>query len=197
MPTKQEFQNHLDKAISFDTYFQQFEEKVLQIKKGNTDIPYSEFYLLNLQRLKRSVKQTVLTKELTQTVGQLNQKITWLVISEYWCGDAAQSLGTMKKIVDASNGMIEFKLVFRDETPELINAFLTNGGIAIPKIIQLNDSLDLLADWGPRPAEAQQMVQTILKEGKPYAEELHKWYAKNKTVDLQSELNAFLQKAKL
>ena len=188
-----DIQQYLDKAISFEEYFQEFQNRTNQIKQGKVEgIHFYEYYLLNFQRLKRGLK-TEIGQELLNIINQLNQKVTWLIISEYWCGDTAQSLGLVNKIAEASDGNIELKIVFRDENLELMDQFLTNGGRSIPKIIQLNRSLDILGSWGPRPEEPQTMVQNILKEKKPYAEDLHKWYAKNKTVDLQKELGAFLK----
>jgi len=194
MLSKTDIQQYLDKAISFEKYFQVFEERSIKIKSGNTEgIAYSEYYLLNFQRLKRGLK-TVLSSDLLESINRLDQKITWLTISEYWCGDAAQSLGIVKNIADVSDGKVDLKIVFRDENLELMDEFLTNGGRAIPKIIQLNSTQDIISSWGPRPSEAQDLVQKKLKEKEPYAKDLHKWYATNKAVDLQKELGSFLSK---
>ena len=61
-----------------------------------------------------------------------------MVISEGWCGDAAQILPVINKMALVSN-KIEFRIVLRDENPALMDAFLTNGGKAIPKVIMIDN----------------------------------------------------------
>jgi hypothetical protein len=52
-------------------------------------------------------------------------------------------------------------------------------------------SLNLLAQWGPRPSEAIALINN-LKAAKvdmmEIKEKLHAWYAKNKGVAVQSEI---------
>src|SRR5215217_2298139 len=60
---------------------------------------------------------------------------TRLVISEGWCGDAAQILPILNKMALASDKKIDLRIVLRDENDELMSQYLTNGGKAIPKVI--------------------------------------------------------------
>ena len=66
--------------------------------------------------------------------------------------------------------------------------------MAVPKIVQLDTGAQLLADWGPRPAEAQELVIALKSNPETasnYTEELHKWYAKDKQQSTVNELLHF------
>ncbi|MEM9389565.1 MAG: thioredoxin family protein [Bacteroidota bacterium] len=194
IPTPQELQNYLNKAMDFDTYFKQFNDATERVKNDDTEgLVYPEYYVINMQRLKRGVKTTKLSDELMAPINDLDQKITWLVITEFWCGDAAQSIGLLAKVAEAANGKIDLKFVFRDENPELMDAFLTNGGKSIPKVIQLNDNNEVISDWGPRPAPAQEIVVDLLAKKESYNDPLHAWYAKDRGVHMQEEIAELLR----
>lgn len=68
------------------------------------------------------------------------------MITEGWCGDAAQILPFINKISEL-NEKIELKLVLRDQHPEVMDEFLTDGSRSIPKVVVLNkENLDVLGD---------------------------------------------------
>merc|ERR1711916_209266 len=129
--------------------------------------------------------------ESTKTaLSKLNQKQTWLVLTEGWCGDAAQNLPIIHKMAEASN-QIDLKLVLRDEHLELMDMFLTNGGRAIPKLIALDENLEVLFTWGARPSIATKMVADYkAAHGKlddALKKDLQVWYNKNKGLNLQED----------
>jgi len=161
------------------------------------DDPYAKYLVINQQRVKRLTQRLRLEPE--TEVAALNAKpgTKWLILSEHWCGDGAQIIPVQAAIARASNGRITARVLFRDQNLELMDQFLTNGGRSIPKTIQLNDSFDLVANWGPRPAEAQELVLRIKSDpdrAHTYNEELHKWYAVNRQQACQEELRLLLGK---
>ena len=79
-----------------------------------------------------------------------------------------------------------------------MDQFLTNGGRSIPKTIQMNEAFEVTKSWGPRPAEAQELVQRVKADPERahlYSEELHKWYAVNRQQACQVELRALIATA--
>ena len=75
-----------------------------------------------------------------------------------------------------------------------MQAHLTNGGMAVPKIVKLDTHAHLLYDWGPRPVKAQELVIALKSNPETssnYSEELHKWYAKDKQQSTVNELLHF------
>lgn len=154
---------------------------------------YSE---LNEVRMKRLEKTLKLDLEVEKALQNLKSKQTWLVISEGWCGDAAQILPIIKLMSEASKN-IDLKLVFRDENEELINLFLTNGAKSIPKLLLLDESFNLINHWGPRPEGAKNLIieykanHGIVDEAAKIA--LQKWYLDDKGISTMMEIVAILQ----
>lgn len=157
---------------------------------------YLNYIELNLHRANRLNTTFKPVAQLTAMVEGLKQPLRWLIISEYWCGDAAQNVPVLAAIAQASKGKIDLRLVFRDENLELMDAFLTNGTRSIPKLIQLNEAGEVMSTWGPRPKTAQDLVVQLKanpETAPKYAEQLHLWYAKNRSEELVKEITALLK----
>lgn len=119
-----------------------------------------------------------------------------MVLTETWCGDAAQSLPALHQIAN-SNPNIEFRILLRDEHPELMDRYLTNGAKSIPKLIGFDMDLNELFVWGPRPKAAQNLALELIKQGASKEEKglaIQKWYNSDKTISLQKEINTLLEK---
>ncbi len=57
------------------------------------------------------------------------------------------------------NENIKIRYILRDENPEVMDDYLTNGGRSIPKLVALEeDTLEEQFTWGPRPQEVQQKM---------------------------------------
>ena len=122
---------------------------------------------------------------------------TWLVLTESWCGDAAQSMPIINKLAEGSEN-INFRVVERDKNPELINAFLTNGAQSIPKLIVLDNNTNrIIGEWGPRPSTATDMVNSYKKEhgslSPEFKQDLQVWYNKDKGVSVAEDLTKLLK----
>lgn len=187
-----------NKGIPYANYREKITQLLSQGKTTGTD--HSEAMLhytkMNLQRMNRVEKTTVLNDQLLQVIDHLKGKYKFLVISEGWCGDAAQIVPVIDKIVSAMPDKFDLKLVWRDQNLELIDAHLTNGGRAIPVLLILDEKGDLvLPKWGPRPQILQDLLLNWKKETTDMlviAEQLHGWYAKDKTQAIQKELTEVL-----
>jgi len=88
-----------------------------------------------------------------------------------------------------SDGKIDLRFIYRDENLELIDAHLTDGrSRSIPILIQLDSDYNYISSYGPRPAEAQKLVMSLLSRQEPYSIPLHTWYAKDKQQSIQSDI---------
>ena len=104
-----------------------------------------------------------------------------LVIAEDWCGDASSTIPIVARFADTVPGM-ELRLLRRDEHPELMDRYLTDGARSIPIVIALDDSFRELGHWGPRPAVLQAWVLEN-RSRVPKAElypQVRKWYARDR-----------------
>lgn len=79
-----------------------------------------------------------------------------LAITEDWCGDAMMVNPILRKLAESAD--LEVRCVYRDDNPELMDRYLTNGGKSIPKYIFLSESGEVKGSWGPRSPKVQQMV---------------------------------------
>ncbi|SHI41121.1 Thiol-disulfide isomerase or thioredoxin [Hymenobacter daecheongensis DSM 21074] len=158
----------------------------------------TDYTRLNLQRMRRLDKTTHLLPAVQTALAGLRQRYVWLIITEGWCGDASQIVPVLEAIAQASGGKISTHYVLRDEHPALMDRYLTNGARAIPKLVVLHpDTLTEVAQWGPRPAPAQKLLLDLKAQGathEQYAEQVHAWYAHDKTQTTQGELLALLQR---
>jgi hypothetical protein len=192
----------LDEAFSYDAYTQLIDNLIGQDRTTNEDNrpEMLEYTKLNIQRSTRWNKRAEISEELTTKLHEFPQKMIWLVITEGWCGDASQSLPFLNKMAELSEN-IDLKLILRDQYPDVMDAFLTNGSRSIPKLIALNtESLDVIGTWGPRPVEAQ---KTYMNEranpdidNSKATENLHLWYARNKGKAIQNEFMELLDEWK-
>lgn len=198
--TNTNFQSYLDKSVSYPEYLAAFDKAI----KENTmlaeaeQVPLFKYYGLNYQRSTRIYNQYTVTDALQEALTALPHNLHWLVITEPWCGDSAQNLPIIAKVAEASNGKINLRIVYRDANVELIDRFLTNGGRAIPKLLQLTQNQEINTTWGPRPAAAQKLVMELKAANiahDDYIATVHKWYADNKAQSLSTELVELINKA--
>ena len=196
---KQIIENSLNKSQSYKGY-RDFVKKLAETNStsGNekTDA-LIKYTLLNDRRMKRWDKTLKITKESQDKVIAIKDKVTWLVLTESWCGDAAHQMPVMNKMAEL-NDNIDFKIVLRDENEELMDLFLTNGNKSIPKLIMIdNVSGVIINTFGPRPSEATKMVNDYKREhGKltpEFKEDLQHWYNKDKGQNMLKDLVEILQ----
>ncbi len=150
---------------------------------------------LNRQRMHRLEKTVKLNDSLKEKAGKNGRKMIWLVITEGWCGDAAQNISTIEKIAAESEN-IETRYVLRDENLELMDAYLTDNARSIPKLIALDaETLAEIGTWGPRPKAAMDYYRELKKQGlekPPIMENLQRWYLQDKEKSLQIEFEVLL-----
>lgn len=151
---------------------------------------------LNLTRMQRLNKTVVLKDGLKAAVATLAGPQNWYVLTEAWCGDAAQSLPVISAAANL-NPAINLQLLLRDENPDLMDAYLTNGGRSIPKLIAVDSGFNELFNWGPRPAGAQALLHEYkanpVKSYKEFSEDIQRWYIADKSLSIQRELQVLLE----
>lgn len=158
------------------------------------DPKYAYYTRLNFQRMKRwdktFVPDTVLVEQLKAASRQ-----EWWVITEAWCGDSAQNLPVIAALAAAAG--ISLRIVLRDENPEIIAQYLTNGTKSIPVLASFDAAQQQLFRWGPRPAAAQILMEEWKanpagRDFEAFELEMHRWYTENKGKDTQAELSKLL-----
>jgi thiol-disulfide isomerase/thioredoxin len=185
-------------AISYQQYRAFVEAHTANGTNSGDDVTeaLAEYTKLNNQRMKRLDKTMKLLPENQEFLEAFDKEVYFLIITESWCGDAAQTMPMMNKVAQAAG--IDFKVVLRDENPLLMDQFLTNGGRSIAKLILVNKKTGLpIATWGPRPTKATALVAAE-KAAKgvlspEFKQELQTWYNKDKGKDTENDLIQMLK----
>ncbi|MGI4832357.1 MAG: thioredoxin family protein [Janthinobacterium lividum] len=186
-------------AYTYASYRQLIDQLLAEGKTtGPEQSPELTHYTqLNVQRMQRLDKTMHLLPELVAAARQLPRPYVWLILTEGWCGDAAQLVPVLEAVAQASAGRLETRYLLRDENLDLMDRYLTGASRAIPRLIVFEaDTLTEVAAWGPRPAPAQALLLRLKGEGVPHDEyitQIHTWYAHDKTHTTQHELLALLQ----
>jgi len=151
---------------------------------------------LNDRRMNRWDKTIKVSAASKKRISKFDTKTTWLVIAESWCGDAAHILPVLNKIAEI-NANINYRVVLRDENPQLMDAFLTFGNRAIPKLIIIDDATkEVLGTYGPRPSEASGYVNRYKAMNgaltQSFKEDLQHWYNNNKGQNVIDDITEIL-----
>lgn len=187
-------QDFIPKAMDYARYRKLVSELAIL---GKTTGPNQSEAMINYtklsdRRMVRWEKTFNISEEIQEKLTHLDRELTFLVLTESWCGDAAASLPILQKIAE-STPKIDLKVVLRDESLELMDAFLTHGARSIPKVIVLDNSQqEIVGEWGPRPSLATKMVEDYKAEhGKltdKFKQELQLWYNKDKGQNILQDI---------
>ncbi|WP_395053804.1 thioredoxin family protein [Flavobacterium sp.] len=163
--------------------------KVTGNEQSESLVHYTELNEARMHRLDKTMK---VTDDVKSFLENLKADYIWLVISEGWCGDAAQILPITNKMALTSN-KIDFRIVLRDDNEALMNNFLTNGSKSIPILILLEkDTLKVINHFGPRPKPAIDLVKNYKEKfgiiDETIKTDLQKWYLQDKGVSTQQEI---------
>ncbi len=188
-------------SFSYSEYRNHMSQLLLQgLSTGETQSEdLTHYSTLNEVRMNRLDKTIHVPQEIKDRLGRLETKHTLLVISEGWCGDAAQILPVINKLAEASD-RLELRIVLRDQNPQLMDAYLTNGTRAIPKLVVVEpDTLTVRGSWGPRPHDAAKLILDAKEKFGHIPDEakadLQKWYLQDKGIGTMEEIVLLLENA--
>jgi hypothetical protein len=184
-------------SVSYEEYLREVNEMV---EKKATSGPNQsdslvQYTYLNSRRMKRLNKTIKLDEEIVNAVQRIDKTMAWVVITEAWCGDAAQNLPYISALANSTE-KVDLRLVYRDQNEEFMSNYLTNGAKSIPKLVGFDiETGEELFVWGPRPQPVQEMVMEYkdkMGEDKlpfdKFSEEVHRWYSLDKNATLRAEL---------
>ncbi len=190
--------SYVEKSRTFAEYLKLIDDLLAEGKTtgANQSEAMFNYGKLNRQRMKRLEKTIKLNESLKGKVRINNRKMIWLIITEGWCGDAAQNIPIIEKIA-AENANIETRYVLRDENLALMDKYLTYGARSIPKLIALDaETFEEIGVWGPRPQAAMDYFFEMKADGleKPQMmENMQRWYLQDDEQSLQAEFETLLE----
>ena len=193
--------DHLDRSMSYEEYRTLVSDLLADNKTTgvNQTEDYIHYTKLSSYRMRRLDKTLKFSDEDISLFNDIDRELILFTITEGWCGDASQIVPVIEKIT-ANNENISTRYILRDDNPELMDLFLTNGGRSIPIIIVIDKKIgEYLTHWGPRPSFMQNWVMSRKKDpnASPYIEfivEAQKWYNDDKGKSIVTEFGEELMK---
>lgn len=179
-------------GVGYHTFVENMRKRLEETDPGaltGADKTRFSFLPMNLQRTRRIYKTYNVPEKIRDILEKINRPQIWMVITEDWCGDSAQSLPIIARYSEC-NPNITLKIIPRDGNPEIMDRYLTRGKRSIPKLVAFDEKGNELFRWGPRPAEAQALFERLEKEGSERAQilkELHLWYGQNRGKAIEEE----------
>lgn len=160
--------------------------KLVAEGKSSSPTPSEEMSVytkLNYKRMLRLDKTIRIDGKYAEIIKSYTRKVTWLVLTESWCGDAAQIIPIINKVA-LLNDNITLKIIFRDQNIDVMDLCLTNGTRSIPKLLVLDENYDIVNSFGPRPEAAVRLVDDYREQyGKltpDFKQYLQLWYNKDR-----------------
>ncbi|WOD44851.1 thioredoxin family protein [Hwangdonia lutea] len=190
--------NSLKNSMSYAEYRNLVKQLVVDNSTTGDDKSEAmvDYTKLNDRRMNRWDKTIKISENAKKRIESFEENMTWLLLTESWCGDAAHVVPAINKVAEL-NDHIDLRIVLRDDNPDLMNAFLTNGGRAIPKLIIVENATgNVVNTFGPRPTEATNYVNrfkakygTLTPE---FKEDLQHWYNNDKGQNVINDLTELL-----
>ncbi len=183
-------------GLTFDAYLTVMEQQAEQDPTGLDEEQADRvaFTKLNLQRSRRIMRTHKVGEALRGKINKLIVPQLWMVLTEPWCGDSAQCLPYIALMASLHEG-IDLRILLRDQNLDIMDQYLTNGSRGIPCLVIFDADGEELYQWGPRPAETQEIFLQAKAEGleKPQLlERMHLWYGRNRGAAIEAEFLTLL-----
>lgn len=192
-------QEYIDNAFTYERYREALDNLLAEEPNliSYSDSQLVDYTRLNVTRMQRIDKTNRLIDPLREAGRAVKTSVYWLVITEGWCGDAAQSLPIIAEAAQVSP-KIDLRFILRDNNTALMEEYLTNGSRSIPKLIMIDQSTnEVLSVWGPRPQELTDLIPEIKKEvgedKQQFSMKVQRWYNKNKGKAIMKDLQKMLE----
>lgn len=103
------------------------------------------------ERWREAAAGVRLTEAQRGLIGSFFRRINMLVVSGVWCGDCVAQCPMLAAIAAAARpGVIELRLVDRDEHLDLAEPLRICGGLRVPTVLWLNEDFEFVSLLGDR-----------------------------------------------
>jgi hypothetical protein len=130
-----------------------------------------------------------------EALEDMERKWKLLAIAEDWCGDASNLVPVFGRLARDSE-WVDLRVVKRDENPDLMDMYLTNGSRSIPIVVIMDEDCLPVGRWGPRPVELQEFVIREKRAGERSSPEIYRetrrWYARDRGRTTLREMLAIM-----
>jgi hypothetical protein len=181
----------VQRGLTYAEYLASWRESLTESLAGlEKDARKRVFYSrYNIERHDRAREVYTPSDRLRAAGEAITDPQIWMLLSEDWCGDSAFALPVIAAAADSAS--VELRILRRDEYPEVMDAYLTNGTRSIPKLVAFDLSGEELFSWGPRPAALIRQREVWAKQGLSKAEQSAagvEWYEAGNLGEIEAEL---------
>lgn len=148
----------------------------------DTALPFDQFVdeATTAQELWRGVYRQARVPDWALREAAALAPLQLLVIAEDWCNDAVSTIPILARLAESVPG-VELRMLRRDENPEVMDQYLSDGARAIPIVIALGAACEERGHWGSRPSDLQAWVLAHRALPKPdLNREVRRWYARDR-----------------
>ena len=186
-------------GLDYASYVQQWRAKNADSMQGLDPVTRrTRFYSrYNMERHERVEALWEPSDAYSQAVTADHGAAVWLFITEDWCVDSAYSLPLIHWGSE-QRADVTLRILLRDESPEIMDLFLTEGKRSIPKFVGISSEGDVRFVWGPQPEVLRDIRQDLMAngtEGRIVSSTTVDWYAANGWLEVERELTLVLTEA--
>jgi hypothetical protein len=151
---------------------------------------YRHYSRYNWERMGRVEAAYKPSDSLLEALPDASEALTWLVITENWCADAAYSLPVVRAAAEAQ-GNSDLRFLLRDDNLDVMERYLTGTSRSIPIVAIFSAQGEELLRWGPKP-DALAKHRTTLKaegaDGRAISAATIGWYEDEGWLEIEQEL---------
>lgn len=173
-------------GLTFEAFMHRAEQRM---HAQDPDDQFASGRHLNWSRMTRHMKTYEPSEEMRLAMSTCSQQ-TWVVITEDWCGDSAQTLPVIATIAEL-NQNVTLRILDRDSYPAAMDLYLTNGARAVPIVAAIDANGVELWHWGPRPEAAKPLVEEWKQQFEKTSDMyplLHAWYAQHGHAEIERDM---------
>ena len=184
--------NVIRQGLSFAEYMDQWNAKNALPMKGLDPVARrTRFYSrYNLERQERVEALWRASEDFVRVIDESPGPADWLFITDDWCVDSAYSLPLVRWGSDRRSD-ITLRILLKDEHPEIMDLFLTEGKRSIPKFAGIDQDGQILFSWGPQPGAIRDIRKELMDsgaEGRIVSSTTVEWYADQGWLDVEKEM---------
>lgn len=111
----------------------------------------------NRKAIEQALADQALEPHVEALLAALPRPVYVVAIAEDWCGDVRRHVPVLQRLAQAAPNL-HVRYISREQHPEVLARFLTNGGEAIPKFVFLSSQFVECGNWGPMPAAERILI---------------------------------------
>jgi len=111
----------------------------------------------NQQKMRASLESFVVEAPYEAFLRAVEKPVFVLALAKDWCPDVVRHVPVLATLEDACPSL-SVRYFTRNDHPEILSRFLTNGGEAVPKFKFFNMDFVECGTWGPMPSSCREII---------------------------------------